>query len=167
MANNIWGQLGNLIFEFWKTPQVGSYYETKVSNFQQLDVYGITKNKKQASGHELTTISFSLKIPDIPFKIYETTAAERAFRATGASSIGIVTKESKEKRYGRFEGDSLSFEEEIERMQKSQDWFNFFIGDRYKGLYTINRIEKRYDFKPDGSAKIAIYNITLEEWIED
>ena len=167
MSNNIWGQLGNLIFEFWKSPESGSYYETKISNFQQLEVYGITKNKKQAAGHELTTISFSFRIPNIPFKIYETTLGERAFRATGAGSLGLVTKEGKEKRYGKFEGDPDSFEKELEEMQKSQDWFNFFIGEKYKGLYTINRFEKKYNFRPDGATKIGIYSITLEEWVEN
>jgi hypothetical protein len=165
MGNNTWGQLGNLFFEFWKSPRTGSYYETKSSNFQQLEIHN-SKNKKQPSGHDLTTISFAITIPDLPYLIYETTPGERALRATGISALGLKTTIGKEKRYGRLEGDPKGFEAELEEMMESQDYYNFFINEDFKGLYTINRLEKNIDFKPDGSMKVATFNITLEEWVE-
>ena len=172
---NVWGSLGNTIFQMLTSPVYGSYSKNRTAKYTEYEriqvadpVTGIIQGQKplkEAAGLDLSEISFDCYVANISLYQLDLNFLEKLARAIGLGDIAGSVIGSVE-RDDRFRVDVKLFLDQLNAMFVNQTPNRFFIGDEYHGLYSIDELKEDVTHNRNGSIKTATVSLTLREWVE-
>lgn len=175
MGKLTWGSLGDLPFEFLTSPVYGSLSRSKAAKFTDherivtTDAKGDYQGQKplrEVSGLELETYSFSLKISTMTFETISVSALGKAALSLGAGAL-VGDRLGKKEEDERMYTDVTKYLDDLSKVHDAQEPQPFYIGESYRGDFTIERIHVREKHQTNGEILIAEIDIDLKEWITD
>jgi len=177
MASNlIWGQFGDVVFEFMHSPVYGSYADEQSARYTEhnriitRDDSGLLFGQKpirQIAGLDLKRVTFSCKISQILLKFLEVGVGGRLAGAAGLGGSIAGSALGNEKDFTSFNQDLTRFENDIALYFEDQEPQEFIVGEIPQGLFTLDRIAKRIKHYQNGTIKFVEYDFELVEWIEE
>lgn len=170
-----WGSIGDVIFEFQTSPVYGSYTESRRALYtsqrllltrQPDGSLSGQKPKRQPAGLELITADFDCKVSALVLTTLDLALWEKVALAggLGGSIAGDMFGEAQKDE--RFYTDIPKFIDELDALLDSQQPAKFHIGEKYRGLYTLDSMDKNLRHYPNGDVKQGDLSLSLVEWIE-
>jgi hypothetical protein len=173
MSKLVWGSLGDIVFEFLTSPVYGSLSRSKSAKFTDHPrivttasngEYQGQKPLREVSGLELETYSFSLKISTMVFEIISTGVLGKVALSFGAGKL-VGDRMGDKSEDERLYTDVTKYIEEIRALHDSQEPAPFYVGDSYRGDFTIESFNVREKHRTNGEILFAEIDIDLKEWV--
>jgi len=170
-----WGSLGNVVFEFQSSPVYGSYSESRSALYTDqrllltktpIGTFSGQKPKRQAAGLDLVTVSFDCKISALILTTIDLQLWEKVLLTGGLGGPIAGDQFGKLKKDERFYTDVPAFIESLDDLLDSQAPARFHVGEKYRGKFTLDNLDKTVFHYPNGEIKQAELSLKLVEWID-
>jgi len=174
MAGELWGQLGNVLFQYLKSPRYGSVSTSRRAKFSEHERIitkpaGVLEGQKpilQIAGLERDTWSMSFRVAAIVLTRRETTLGGRIGTTLGLGGAIAGSAFGNRKMDMRFYENIPGFIDELNIIFESQEPANLVIGNEFKGQFVIDSMNIRKKHYATGVIYSADIDVQLSEWID-